>query len=193
MLQPPVQWFGLKTRRVEGERTVMKWPVTKRLSCGVVILNDQAELLLCHVTGHSHWDLPKGGIHSGETPLQAALRETEEESGLVLQPDALLDLGPLPYRPNKGLHLFAALLPRLDTRELHCASCFTDARSERRLPEMDGFGWFAFDRISSLCTPRMAVVLQERLQLAGILRRLQDLRDGASAHADAPADATAAA
>lgn len=165
----------------------------KRLSCGVVIVNDQAELLLCHVTGHSHWDLPKGGIHSNETPLQAALRETEEESGLVLSPTALLDLGPLPYRTNKGLHLFAALLPRLDTRELHCASCFTDGRNGRRLPEMDGFGWFSFDRIGTLCTPRMAVVLQERLQLTGILRRLQGLRGGASAITDTPADATAAA
>jgi 8-oxo-dGTP pyrophosphatase MutT (NUDIX family) len=171
----------------------MKWPGKKRLSCGVVILNDQAELLLCHVTGHSHWDLPKGGIHSDETPLQAALRETEEESGLVLAPATLLDLGPLPYRPNKGLHLFAALLPRLDTRDLHCTSCFTDGRSGRRLPEMDGFGWFAFDRIAGLCTPRMAVVLQERLQLAGILRQLQGLRDGASALAKTPVDATVAA
>ena len=32
----------------------------RRLSCGIVIVNDARELLLCHVTGHDHWDLPKG-------------------------------------------------------------------------------------------------------------------------------------
>ena len=146
---------------------------TKRLSCGVVIVNDLSELLLCHVTGHSHWDLPKGGIAEGETPLQAALRETQEETGLVLDAAQLLDLGPLAYRPNKSLHLFATLLPRLDTHQLHCESCFTDYRSGRRLPEMNGFGWFAFDRIAQVCTPRMATVLRHSLQLHQILRQLQ--------------------
>ena len=40
----------------------------RRLSCGILILNPQRELLLCHVTGQDHWDLPKGGMHAGETP-----------------------------------------------------------------------------------------------------------------------------
>ncbi len=155
------------------------WAGKKRLSCGVVIVNHQAELLLCHVTGHAHWDLPKGGIQVGESPLQAALRETEEECGLVLSAAPLLDLGPLAYRPNKSLHLFAALLPRVDTRTMHCDSHFTDLRSGQRRPEMDGFGWFTFDRIASLCTPRMAVVLRERLQLGEVLLKLQSLHGAA--------------
>ena len=45
----------------------------RRLSCGIVIVNDARELLLCHVTGHDHWDLPKGGAMDGETALRAAL------------------------------------------------------------------------------------------------------------------------
>ena len=53
----------------------------RRLSCGILILNAQHELLLCHVTGQDHWDLPKGGAHADESPLQAALRETREETG----------------------------------------------------------------------------------------------------------------
>ena len=47
----------------------------RRLSCGILVLNGQRELLLCHVTGQDHWDLPKGGAHADESPLQAALRE----------------------------------------------------------------------------------------------------------------------
>lgn len=145
----------------------------RKLSCGVVILNDAAELLLCHVTGQDHWDLPKGGADPGETPLATALRETREETGLRLDPGALHDLGRLAYRARKDLHLFAARLPRLDTGVLCCESHFADAASRRRLPEMDGYGWFAFAEVPRLCTPRLADVLCRRLDLAALLHRLR--------------------
>ena len=144
----------------------------KRLSCGVVILNPDRELLLCHVTGQSHWDLPKGGIDPGETPLQAALRETREEAGLQLDAQALLDLGRLPYTNKKNLHLFALCMPRIDTRLLHCESHYLDHHSGRSLPEMDGYGWFSFERAARLCTPRMALVLGTRIDLNGLFERL---------------------
>jgi len=144
----------------------------KRLSCGVVILNPDRELLLCHVTGQNHWDLPKGGIDLGETPMQAALRETREECGLRLQAEALLDLGRFRYTSKKDLHLFAAHTPRIELSELRCESHYHDRFSGRQLPEMDGFGWFAFDRVASLCTPKMAVVLGQRMVLDELLERL---------------------
>jgi 8-oxo-dGTP pyrophosphatase MutT (NUDIX family) len=147
----------------------------RKLSCGVVILNDAAELLLCHVTGHDHWDLPKGGPAPGEPPLATALRETREETGLVLDPAGLLDLGRLDYRPRKDLHLFATRLHRVDPATLVCESCFSDVGGRRR-PEMDGFDWFPFARVPALVTPRLAAVLWERLDLPVLLRRLQDLQ-----------------
>lgn len=145
----------------------------RRLSCGIVIVNDHHELLLCHVTGHDHWDLPKGGASAGETPLQAALRETHEECGLRLQAEALVDLGRLAYRARKDLHLFGARLPRLDPATLHCESRFTDASSGRRLPEMDGFGWFPFSQVPQRCTRKLSAVLCERLDLPALLARLR--------------------
>ena len=144
----------------------------KRLSCGVVILNREHELLLCHVTGQNHWDLPKGGIDQGETPLEAAIRETREESGLRLQPDALFDLGRFAYTNKKNLHLFATLMPRFDLKELRCESHYLDRYSGRQLPEMDGFGWFGFERVGALCTPKMATVLGSRISLDGVLTQL---------------------
>ena len=146
----------------------------KRLSCGVVILNRDRELLLCHVTGQNHWDLPKGGIDHGETPLEAAIRETREESGLRLQPDALFDLGRFAYTNKKNLHLFATLMPRFDLKELRCESRYLDRYSGRQLPEMDGYGWFAFERVAALCTPKMATVLGSRISLPGVLAQLTD-------------------
>ena len=139
----------------------MSLPLLSRprsLSCGIVVLAPTRELLLCHVTGQHHWDLPKGGIHDGETPAEAAVRETMEETGLVFAPDALVDLGRFPYTGKKDLHLFAAPSERIDPLALCCESTFVERGSSRRLPEMDGFGWFAIDRLQELCTSRMAAV-----------------------------------
>ena len=144
----------------------------RRLSCGILILNPQRELLLCHVTGQDHWDLPKGGMHAGESPLQAALRETREETGLRLEAAALLELGRFDYRPKKDLHLFAALMPRFDLAALSCESHFAQLGTGRRLPEMDGYGWFGFERIGALCTGKMAAVLHGRIDLPRLLERL---------------------
>jgi 8-oxo-dGTP pyrophosphatase MutT (NUDIX family) len=144
----------------------------RRLSCGIVIVNEQAELLLCHVTGQDHWDLPKGGPHTDESPLQAALRETREETGLRFDADALLELGRLDYRPKKDLHLFAALLPRLDVAQLRCDSHFSQLGTGRRLPEMDGYGWFSFDRAPAQVTSKMAAVLTQRMDLNRVLGAL---------------------
>ena len=144
----------------------------RRLSCGILILNPQRELLLCHVTGQDHWDLPKGGAHDGESPLQAALRETREETGLQLQPAALLELGRLDYRPKKDLHLFATLMPRFDVAALRCESHFAQWGTGRRLPEMDGYDWFGFEHVAAQCTGKMAAVLCGRLDLAQLLERL---------------------
>jgi 8-oxo-dGTP pyrophosphatase MutT (NUDIX family) len=149
-------------------------PFGRRLSCGVVLLTDAGELLLCHVTGRDHWDLPKGGAHDDETPLQAALRETREETGLVLPAEALLDLGRLPFSHRKDLHLFAARCGRLDTEQLWCESRFDDAYSGQALPEMDGYGWFAFRDVPVQCSRKLCVLLRERLDLPAVLAALQE-------------------
>ena len=145
----------------------------RRLSCGIVILAPTRELLLCHVTGQRHWDLPKGGIHEGETPAEAAVRETMEETGLIFALEALVDLGPFAYTGKKDLHLFAAPSERVDPLALCCESTFVERGSSRRLPEMDGFGWFAIDRLPELCTSRMAAVLTQALDLGRVVDALQ--------------------
>jgi 8-oxo-dGTP pyrophosphatase MutT (NUDIX family) len=149
-------------------------PGGRRLSCGVLLLNDAGEVLLCHVTGHDHWDIPKGGAHDDETPVQAAVRETREETGLLLQPGALLEIGRLPYSHRKDLHLFAARTPRLDAELLWCESRFDDVGSGLALPEMDGFGWFAFRDVPVQCSRKLCTVLRERLSLPALLAALRE-------------------
>ena len=144
---------------------------SKQLSCGIVIVNPHRELLLCHVTGQHHWDLPKGRREPGESPLQAALRETREETGLDFDASALVELGRYDYRPRKALHLYATLLPRIELTALRCESFF-QLSAGRHLPEMDGYGWFGFDRLAHHCTARMSTVLAVHIDLAQVLQDL---------------------
>ncbi|MFS8608355.1 MAG: NUDIX domain-containing protein, partial [Gammaproteobacteria bacterium] len=54
-----------------------------RLSAGVVLVRetpDGARFLL--LRAYRHWDCPKGVVEPGEEPLDAAVRETAEETGI---------------------------------------------------------------------------------------------------------------
>ena len=144
----------------------------KTLSCGIVLLNPAAEILLCHVTGAWHWDIPKGSAEPGETPLQAALRETREECGLDFTGQPLTDLGRMRYMARKDLHLFAALIDRINPATLHCDSHYTDSWGRSR-PEMDGFEWTPIDRVQRRCARHMGELLGQTLSLPGLLARLQ--------------------
>ncbi len=151
--------------------------MSKTTSHGVLLLSagptdapDAGALLLCHATGTPRWDIPKGLAERGETGLDAALREAQEECGLLLPHDTLLPLGRFAYLPHKELDLYAARLPRLDTSVLRCTSYFEDRRGHR-LPEMDGFRWAPFADIPTLCGKSLAAVLA-RLDLPGLLARL---------------------
>ena len=53
----------------------------------MVLFNSSKVLLLRHSSvssrGGGHWDFPKGHIDDGETEIQTALRELEEETGIA--------------------------------------------------------------------------------------------------------------
>ena len=84
------------------------------------------------------------------------------------------------YTGKKDLHLFAVVSPRIDPRELHCFSSFVERGSGRERPEMDGFDWFAFDRVTDFCTPKLAAVLAA-IDLDAVVRRLVPVRHEALA------------
>jgi putative (di)nucleoside polyphosphate hydrolase len=130
-----------------------------RLSCGVLV-TDGARLLLGHATRSPRWDIPKGLAEPGEPSSGAAARELEEETGLVVAPGALVDLGRLRYLPGKDLALFAwrpGAMP--DPADLVCRSTFAVGASV--LPEFDRFGLFAWDDALARVGKNLARVLAE--------------------------------
>lgn len=133
------------------------------------------ELLLCHATGTSFWDIPKGSAQPGETELATALRETAEETGLMFNAFDLIELGRYRYRPVKDLHLFATLIGRIDLSGCSCSTHFRD-HANRLRPEMDAFAWVPFMQVAKRCAPNMARLLTQSISLPDVLHRLEQQR-----------------
>jgi len=129
-------------------------------SCGVVLLN-RRRLFVCRATGTARWDLPKGVADPGEAPRDTAVREAWEESGLMLEPGLLHDLGEFVYLPGKRLHLFAinAADDAFDTAQCRCRAWFEHPRTHRLTPEADAFAWQPIAEMPAWCGKYMTKVL----------------------------------
>jgi putative (di)nucleoside polyphosphate hydrolase len=135
--------------------------MARALSCGVIVRRRSGELLLCHATARSYWDLPKGVLDPGETPLAAALRELREEAGLTLPPEAVRDLGVHDYLPRKDLRLFLVdpPLPDLTIDACRCSTTYR-TRAGREVPEVDAYRWATREEVSTLAGRNLTRVLR---------------------------------
>ncbi len=131
------------------------------VSCGALLLNRRGELFVCHTTGMSRWDLPKGIADAGEAPRDAAVREAWEESGLRLPADALVDLGEFAYLPAKRLHLFALRVAddAIALARCSCRSFFPHHRTGMPTPEADAWAWQPRTDLAAWCGKNMTRVL----------------------------------
>jgi 8-oxo-dGTP diphosphatase len=61
------------------------------IRAGVVLLTDSGVAAIERVRdGMTYYTLPGGGVEDGETPQEAAVRETHEELGLIVRVDGLV-------------------------------------------------------------------------------------------------------
>ncbi len=66
-----------------------------RNGVGVMLFNREGQVFIARRidTTSEAWQMPQGGMDSGETPIQAALRELEEEAGIPASQVELLREG----------------------------------------------------------------------------------------------------
>ncbi|MBP0447568.1 NUDIX hydrolase [Roseomonas sp. SSH11] len=137
-----------------------------RTSCGVVV-SDGAHVLLGHATRSVLWDIPKGVAAAGEPFAQAAARELREETGLRVDPAALIDLGVHAYLSGKDLAVFAWQTDAMpDIATLRCTS-FIRLPDGGRIPEFDRFAILPWNEALERVGKNLARVL-------GVLRARPD-------------------
>lgn len=146
----------------------------KELSAGIIFLNeDKTKIFMGRATNvfPEKWDIPKGHVEKGETPIEAAVRECLEETDHGLEDDDLVnleDLGRFKYSSNKDLYLFRYKgldLPVVS--QCTCTAYHVNEFNGQSYPEFDKFAWIDLDEIigrtgHSLGT-LLSVVLKDEL------------------------------
>ena len=131
-----------------------------RVSVGVFIQNIQGQWLLGHATGQKHFDIFKGMPEPNESPIETALRELQEETGIIIASNALEDTGLHSYRADKKLHIFKTFL-EVDPSQLKCTSFFEHPVSQTQTAEMDGFFWYTPIQAREKAVPRLWAILDK--------------------------------
>jgi ADP-ribose pyrophosphatase YjhB (NUDIX family) len=72
----------------------------KRVSSGVLFVDPAGRILLVQPNYKPYWDLPGGIVETGESPRDAAQRETKEELGVIALIGRLLVVDYMPPRPD---------------------------------------------------------------------------------------------
>ncbi len=74
----------MKTLEILGSNRFETFSKTRAGSRAVVVRDGM--ILLSHETVSGWWLVPGGGMEEGETPETCCIRETEEETGLIVRP-----------------------------------------------------------------------------------------------------------
>jgi predicted NUDIX family NTP pyrophosphohydrolase len=125
-------------------------------TCGSFVLNNKNEVLLCHPTGHPHWEwtVPKGMPNMGEGFYEAAVRELKEEAGFNIElfSNRHYELGSEPYTYKKKIIWgFAFILDgNITTATMSCDSFFYHERYQVCFPEVDYHRWVKLEMALSM-------------------------------------------
>jgi 8-oxo-dGTP pyrophosphatase MutT (NUDIX family) len=127
------------------------------ITCGVLITNGP-QLFICHPTNSKHWDIPKGKKEGWEMIGDAAVRELQEETGLVLASSDIRYIGIWTYKPGKDLALFAYCTDSMPNPAM-CVCPSTFAENGQQIPEMDDWAVVSWDEAIARMNSDLARVL----------------------------------
>lgn len=132
------------------------------LSCGVVLARETGEgWMTLLLRAYHHWDFPKGIREAGEEPMQAALREVSEETGIEGLEfdwgDRYFETGP--YSKGKVARYYLARTQQ--------EAVVMGISPETGQPEHHEWRWVNFDDAYDLGSPRVKQIVQWARQVLG--------------------------
>jgi 8-oxo-dGTP pyrophosphatase MutT (NUDIX family) len=134
---------------------------TRRSAGAVVFRRTERGPRLLVLRAYKNWDFPKGTIEPGESALDAAKRETAEETGLADLEFPFDDehQDTVPYAGGKVARYFLAETGQSDIE--------LPVSAELGRPEHHEWRWVSFDEAEELLPPRLGIILEwARRQLA---------------------------
>lgn len=132
------------------------------LSCGVVLVRETPDgWMTLILRAFHHWDFPKGIREEGEEPMDAAIREVGEETGIrdiaFEWGDRYFETGP--YSKGKVARYF---LGRTETSDV-----VMGISPETGEPEHHEWKWVTFDEAYDFGSPRVRQIVQWARQIVG--------------------------
>jgi 8-oxo-dGTP pyrophosphatase MutT (NUDIX family) len=132
------------------------------LSCGIVLArHTEAGWMTLLLRAFHHWDFPKGLCEDGETPIQAAIREVQEETSIddveFEWGDRYRETGP--YSRGKTARYYLGR-----TRQERVEMGLSPDTGQ---PEHHEWRWVTFDEAYDLGSPRVRTVVQWARQVIG--------------------------
>lgn len=132
------------------------------LSCGVTLVRaTDAGWVTLMLRAYRNWDFPKGLCEDGEDPVDAALRELEEETGIDETEfewgERYLETGP--YNRGKTARYYLAKTSREEV--------VLGPSPDTGVPEHHEWRWVTFDEAFDLASPRVREVVRWARQIVG--------------------------
>lgn len=146
-------------------------------SAGILLYrheHNQTEFFLAHPGGpffknknEGVWTIPKGEINEGEEPLNAAVREFEEEIGYTPFPP-FTELQPITQKGGKKVLAWAAkgdADPAALKSNIFIMEWPPKSGKMAEFPEVDKAGWFNLEEAKKLINPAQVHLLEELLKI----------------------------
>ena len=134
----------------------------QKLSCGAVVVRrtDDGWLTLM-LRAYRNWDFPKGISEAGEEPLDTAIREVGEETGID---DIAFEWGDRyketgPYNRGKVARYYLV--------QTASETVNMGISPDLGRPEHHEYRWMSFDEAYDIASPRVRLVVQWARQVVG--------------------------
>jgi 8-oxo-dGTP diphosphatase len=141
--------------------------MSKVRAAGIFLVRNDGKILVGHPTGHPEdvWSIPKGKIDEGESTLEAAIRETMEETNIDLSdvPNPCFKELPLQVYSHKRKEITTFVVGEwmtdleFDKFDIKCDSIVPLTSSwNAGKPELDDFKWITPDEAEEILHPTQA-------------------------------------